>query len=147
MLPSRRTRGRAVLACVLVGGLVIALFATSHIGYSDDRGDAEAGRRGTLPVEATPAPAVPEVHAMPAMPVAPAVSYPVATAAFAKPGTTQAAPVAHTRRPAATMAAPVDPPRSPLPEAKRVAAPPRLRPDAPAARSPAPPIEDLYDTR
>jgi hypothetical protein len=94
------------------------------------------------------------VRAVPAMPVVPAVIYPAASTAIARPGVTKAAAVDHTRRPAPPIPALVDPPRSSRealeeapPEAKRIAAPPRLRPAAPIARPRTPPIEDLYDTR
>jgi len=154
VLPPRRTWGRAVLACVLVAGVVIGLFATSHLGYSDYRGDVEASQRVTLPVEAAPAPVVSAARAMSAMPVVPAVSDPAASTAIAPPGPTKAATVDRARRAAPSIAVSVDPPRSsretldePRPEAKRIAAPPRPRPAAPIARPPTPPIEDLYDTR
>ena len=156
VLPPRRTWGRAVLACVLVAGVAIGLLATSHVGYSDDRGDAGASRPVTLPVEAAPAAAVPAVRTMPPGPVVPVVPDPAASTAIAPPGATKSATVDRARRRGASMAASyaIDPPRSSREapdespaEAKRIVAPPRPRPAAPIARPPTPPSEDLYDTR
>jgi serine/threonine protein kinase len=134
--PPRRTRVLAVLACVLVAGMVIGLLATSLVVSS----------------QAEPAPRPPaELRLRPAAIAVPETAQPAGLGRAPRPPAASAVTsLDRAPRAGATRAGAVDPPRSSREaprEVKPTAALPRRHPVAPPARPSAPPAEDLYDTR
>ena len=136
-VPPSRAGIRAVLACVLVVGVVLGLIVTPLVLGGDEGVAAHAVQPAALPVEGEPAVAEPAV-------AEPAVAEPaVAEPAVVEPVVPAEASFASIARPAAEPAreAVASPPEAPADTAREPprAAPPRSSREAPRASKSAPP--------